>query len=159
MTEAANFKWFWDKLEGYLGKHQLKQTTQRKKIIEIFLSSAQHIDAEELHAQVRKKGHNIGLATIYRTLNLLKDAKLVEQRDFVEGRAVFEAHSPSSHHDHLICQDCDYILEFENNEIEELQKQVAIKHGFELKSHRLDLFGKCLTKNCPRLPKGLSKNK
>ena len=152
MNEATNYKWFWDKLESYLGKNQLKQTTQRKNIIEIFLNSKQHIDAEELHVAVRKMGHPIGLATIYRTLNLLKDAKLVEQRDFVEGRAVFETLSPSNHHDHLICQDCDYILEFENDEIEDLQKQVALKYGFELKAHRLDLFGKCTKKDCSRRP-------
>jgi Fur family ferric uptake transcriptional regulator len=149
MENENKFAWFWEKLDAYLTKHQLKQTTQRRQIVEIFLNSQSHIDAEALHAKVRKHGLNIGLATIYRTLNLLRDAKLVEQRDFAEGRAVFEPLSPLEHHDHLICQDCGQIQEFENHEIEELQRQVAKRLGFELKSHRLDLFGRCLKSNCP----------
>ncbi len=150
MRKSVDLEWFWGKLESYLGKNQLKQTAQRRKIIEIFLDCKNHIDAEQLHLEVRNRGFNIGLATIYRTLNLLKEANLVEQRDFVEGRAVFESITPSSHHDHLICRDCDHIIEFENGEIEDLQKQVALNLGFALQGHRLDLYGKCLTKNCPR---------
>src|SRR6187402_3148867 len=77
---TKEFSWFWDSLDQYLAKHQLKQTKQRKLIVEHFLGLNTHLAAEDLHEAVRGGGHNIGLATIYRTLNLLADAGLAEQK-------------------------------------------------------------------------------
>lgn len=143
MPNNRDLQWFWDSLDAYLARNQLKQTKQRKVIVHHFLNLNNHVDAEELYESVRQEGHNIGLATIYRTLNLLKDAGLVEQSSFADGRAVFELLQPGRHHDHLVCIDCGKIVEFENNSIEELQKKVALEKGFILTSHRLDLFGRC----------------
>ncbi len=147
MTESSQtpgFVWFWEALDLYLERHKLKQTQQRKIIVEYFLRINAHVDAEELHRRVRDEGQDIGLATIYRTLNLLTDAGLVEERSFQDGRSVFEVASPNSHHDHLVCTDCGIIIEFENDDIERLQKSIAEQYGMELKTHRLDLFGVCL---------------
>lgn len=135
--------WFWDGLNAYLSRKQLKQTKQRRVVVSHFLQLDAHVDAEDLYESVRSQGHNIGLATIYRTLNLLKDAGLVEQQSFADGRAVYEVLKPGNHHDHLVCTDCGVIVEFENDEIEDLQNQVALKHGFVLTSHRLELYGRC----------------
>lgn len=143
---GRELQWFWDGLDAYLARNQLKQTKQRKVIVDHFLRLNRHIEAEDLYASVRKKGHNIGLATVYRTLNLLKDAGLVEQSSFSDGRAVFELSKPGSHHDHLVCVECGRIVEFENKEIEDLQLQVAKKYGFKLSSHKLELYGHCLDK-------------
>ncbi len=139
----SHLKWFWTGLDEYLAKHNLKQTKQRKLIVEFFLSMKNHVDAEELYELARKKGTNIGLATIYRTLNLLKDAGLVDQSSFVNGRAVYEILEPGTHHDHLVCTKCGKVIEFSNDKIEELQIEVARTHGFRLSSHRLDLYGTC----------------
>lgn len=145
------FRWFWEALDSYLAEKNLKQTQQRRKLIELFLKMNTHVSAEELHEAARKAGHNIGLATIYRTLNLLAEADLVEQKSFVDGRHVYEVNMPGEHHDHLICLDCGAVIEFENEEIETLQEKIAQSRGFELKVHRLDLFGRCLKKdNCER---------
>lgn len=141
-------RWFWDALDAYLARKNLKQTRQREIIVECFLSIGNHLSAEDLHDSVRRAGHNIGLATIYRTLNLLADAGLVEQKQFSEGRTVFEVVTPGGHHDHIICLDCGAVVEFENEQIEELQAQVAAQHGFKLTSHRLDLFGHCIKQSC-----------
>ena len=141
----SHLEWFWDGLDSYLSKNQLKQTKQRKVIVSHFLEMKPHVDAENLYESVRKKGYNIGLATIYRTLNLLKDAGLVEQNSFTDGRTFFEVSDPGNHHDHLVCTTCGKIVEFENKEIEDLQEMVAKEKGFILTSHRLDLYGKCLS--------------
>ena len=145
-SDPSKLQWFWDGLDSYLSRNQLKQTKQRKVIVGQFLDMKPHVDAEELYESVRKKGYNIGLATIYRTLNLLKDAGLVEQNSFTDGRTFYEIMDPGNHHDHLVCIDCGKIVEFENSEIEKLQEKVAKEKGFVLTSHRLDLYGKCL--NC-----------
>lgn len=150
-SSRDTFRWFWEALDTYLSDKNLKQTQQRRKLIELFLKMNTHISAEELHAAARKAGHNIGLATIYRTLNLLAEADLVEQKSFIDGRHVYEVNMPGEHHDHLICLDCGAVIEFENEEIEKLQERIASSRGFELKAHRLDLFGRCLKKDtCER---------
>ena len=143
-------QWFVDQLNSYLGQHDLKQTKQRQIVVECFLRLNTHVDAEELHRVLNAEGHSIGLATIYRTLNLLKEAELVEQKSFADGRSIFEINQPDSHHDHLICDQCGAVFEFENSEIEVLQKSIAKTHHFELRDHRLDLFGKCLIEKCTR---------
>lgn len=141
--------WFWEALDLYLAKRQLKQTRQRRLIVDCFLRIDSHPDAEELHRKINKEGHKIGLATVYRTLNLLTEAGLVEQKSFQDGRSVYEVQEPDTHHDHLICGDCGKVVEFENAEIEALQEKIAADFGFRLKSHRLDLVGQCIKPNCP----------
>ncbi len=143
-SENIGYAWFFERLDAYLDRMGLKQTQPRRTIIQIFLKLDAHVDAEELHQSVRNEGFEIGLATIYRTLNLLTDAGLVEQKSFQDGRSVFEIADPDKHHDHLICTKCRRMIEFENHKIEVLQEEIAEKYGMELKTHRLDLFGHCL---------------
>lgn len=142
-TSPKNYEWFWKGLDRYLEKNQLKQTKQRKIIVSYFLGMKNHVDAEELYEVVRKEGHNIGLATIYRTLGLLKDAKLIKQNSFADGRFVYEILEPGQHHDHLVCIKCGEVVEFINDRIEILQEEIAIQKGYKLVNHRLDLFGYC----------------
>lgn len=150
--KSDQYRWFWDALDTYLAKKNLKQTRQRRAIIELFINENRHLSAEELHEAARHNGQNVGLATIYRTLNLLADAGLAEQKSFGEGHQVYEVHMPGAHHDHLICIDCGAVIEFENDEIEALQEKVARLHDFTLATHRLDLFGHCTKTNCDRRP-------
>ncbi len=147
-----DYRWFWTALDAYLTRKNLKQTRQRKQIVELFINTKRHLSAEELHEAARRDGHNIGLATIYRTLNLLADAGLAEQKSFGEGRFVYEVATPGEHHDHIICLDCGAVIEFENDEIESLQNKVAAAHDMKLKAHRLDLFGHCQRERCDRRP-------
>ncbi len=145
----GNLTWFWDKLNLHLEKSQLKQTQQRKDIVEYFLQHGKHVDAEQLYVKMRQDGFHIGLATIYRTLNLLTEAGLLEQKSFTDGKSQFEIQDPDNHHDHLMCLDCGRVLEFENVEIEDLKIKLARDQGFKLERHTLDLFGRCHKKpNC-----------
>lgn len=146
---ATNLEELLERLDHYLLSQGLKQTNQRKIIAEAMLAaSGKHFDAESLHSALKDAGHDIGLATVYRTLNLFKDAGLINHRVFADSSGFFEIDQPESHHDHLFCKDCGRVIEFENSEIEALQKAIAQQYGFELLDHRLDLWGKCLKPKC-----------
>ncbi len=140
---------FWQRLEKYLEERTLKQTTQRKVIGECMLKmNRKHFDAEQLHQALRDDDHDIGLATVYRTLNLFKDAGIIHHQVFSGGNGFFEVDEINTHHDHLFCSECSRVIEFESDEIERLQAAIAKKYGFELIDHRLDLWGRCLTPDC-----------
>ena len=145
LEEDKKIHWFWSKLSLYLAQNQLKQTKQRRIIVGQFLKLNKHADAESVHASLKQAGHNIGLATIYRTLGTLKEAGLVTQHAFANGRSVFELVGPGEHHDHMVCTKCGKIEEFENCQIETLQEGIASQRGFRLEFHRLELYGTCLS--------------
>lgn len=150
-NDEKDYEWVWKALDAYLLANKLKQTKQRKVILEVFMAHPKkHLDAESIHGYLLRADHNIGLATVYRALSLLTEAEILDQNIFSDGRAVFELKTPESHHDHLVCTDCGHIVEFENDEIERLQKEVAESLQFKLMSHKLELFGACLRANCPR---------
>lgn len=128
-------------LKDHLAKHQLKLTRQREYILHDFLQN-EHITAEQMYRLLAKKDPHIGLATIYRTLNLFCEAGLAQARHF-GSQTQYDNVAHKGHHDHLICTGCGKIVEFENQEIERLQEQVASKHGFTIKTHKLELYGHC----------------
>jgi Fur family ferric uptake transcriptional regulator len=132
-----------EKLHDYLVKNKLKSTSQRDAIIDALLAvSGKHVTIEELLNAVRKKNPNVGYATVYRTLMLLVDAEIVSQRHFGEGQSLFEL-ADEHHHDHIICTQCNRIIEFENENIERLQEKVAEQFKFTLSGHRMELYGIC----------------
>ena len=128
-------------LKDHLGKHQLKLTRQRERILALFLKT-EHVTAEHMYRSLSKRDPHIGLATIYRTLNLFCDAGLAQARHF-GAQTQYDNVSHKRHHDHLICTTCGKIVEFENCEIERLQEEVAAKHGFVIQTHKLELYGLC----------------
>ena len=99
-------------LKEHLGKHQLKLTRQRELILNAFLRQ-EHITAEAMYHQLAKADPHLGLATIYRTLNLFCDAGLAQARHF-GSQTKYDNVSHKGHHDHLICTGCERIVEFEN---------------------------------------------
>ena len=128
-------------LKEHLAKHQLNLTRQREYILQAFLQN-EHITAEQMYRQLAKKDPHIGLATIYRTLNLFCEAGLAQARHF-GSQTQYDNATHKGHHDHLICTGCGKIMEFENQEIERLQEHVATRHGFTIKTHKLELYGLC----------------
>ena len=130
-------------LAEYLAVKGLKSTSQRGRILDIFVKAGQHLSAEELYAQVKKAHPGIGFATVYRTLKLLAEAGLAQERRFEDGFTRYENTTPDTHHDHLICTKCGTIIEFENERIEALQQDVARRNRFLVKSHKLELYGLC----------------
>jgi Fur family ferric uptake transcriptional regulator len=130
-----------ERVKRYLGERGLRSTRQRDLIIEAFFRSGRHVNAEELHREVRKRDPHIGVATVYRTLRLLTESGVAAARYFGDGQACYEV--LDHHHDHLICIGCGAIIEFENEAIEELQLEVARRHRFEITHHKLELYGHC----------------
>lgn len=127
----------------FIEEKGLKSTTQRDEIVNAFFNLKEHISIEELHHKVQKKNPKIGYTTVYRTLKLLTESGLAHERQFGDGQARYEPVTTEEHHDHLICLKCGTILEFENKKIEKLQEDVAKQHGFEVKNHKLELYGYC----------------
>ncbi|MFP6626195.1 MAG: transcriptional repressor [Deltaproteobacteria bacterium] len=130
-----------ERFHAYIDEQGLKSTKQRDDIAVWFFSTKGHISVDDIHAKVKRINSHIGLSTVYRTMRLLCDAGLVHERHFGDGEALYE--NVVSHHDHCICTSCGKIIEFENPRIEELQDAVASRFGFELHSHKMELYGLC----------------
>jgi Fur family ferric uptake transcriptional regulator len=130
-------------LGAYIAERGLKHSRQRDHIAETFLSMGGHVSVEELVAKVRRVDPRISVATVYRTMKLLAECGLAVPRQFGGSQTRYEAAAGRAHHDHLICTSCGEIVEFSNEKIEVLQELVARRHGFEVRSHKLELYGRC----------------
>ena len=128
-------------LSRYLERHGLKHTKQREAILAVFLDASAHITSEEIFEKVRKGHPDIGFTTVYRTMKLLCEAGLADERHFDDGITRYEI--PHEHHDHLICTRCGKIIEFECRMIESAQDEIAERYGFDLLRHRHELYGHC----------------
>jgi len=140
--------------EERLRSRGITPTRQRTAIMEALLGREGHVSAEQLHAALRRRHARIGLATVYRTLLLLRDKGVVAERDFGGGSRRYERER-DRHHDHLVCLSCSRVIEFEVSEIERLQARAALRHGFHPVSHRLEIYGTCAA--CRAAGKGARK--
>lgn len=140
------------RLREHMQANRLKSTEQRQAIFETFVEAGGHLSLDELLARVQARRPGVGYATVYRTMKMFTDAGVAEERRFGDGQTRFEvAELEDEHHDHLICETCGHIFEFEDEEIERRQAAVARSFGLEIRRHRLDLWGRCLEpKTCPR---------
>ena len=117
----------------------LKMTEQRRVIARVLSDSADHPDVEAVHRRAAAIDPKISIATVYRTVRLFQEASILERHDFGDGRARYEE-MPTEHHDHLIDLQSGRVIEFKNEEIEKLQREVAARLGYKLVDHRLELF-------------------
>ena len=127
----------------FIQEQGLKTTRQRNTIVSVFFRLRGHISVEELLVEVKRVNPRIGYATVYRTLHLLVESGLVEERRFGDGLARYEGHSDVEHHDHMICLECGQISEFYNPRLEALQEQLAKENNFKIYRHSLELYGIC----------------
>ncbi len=138
-----DFEPFRQTLQAYMDTKGLRSTDQRRLIVETFFRAPNHVSIEELLAQVRALDPKVGYATVYRTLKLMAESGIAYEREFGDGLTRYELADSAAHHDHLICDQCGRITEFEEPEIEALQDKVAVKYGFQLRSHKHELYGIC----------------
>ena len=125
-----------------LRKAGLKVTLPRVKILQILESDGtHHYSAEEVYKTLLEQGEDVGLATVYRVLTQFESAGLVTRHNFDGGHSVFEI-DRGEHHDHMVCLETGKVIEFHNDEIEELQKRIAEEHGYDLTDHNLVLYVK-----------------
>ena len=118
----------------------VRLTDQRKLIAKIMSESTDHPDVDELHKRINKFDAKISIATVYRTVKLFEESGIVAKHEFKGNKARYEQ-TRQEHHDHLIDINTGEIIEFVNEDIEELQKKVAEKLGYKLVDHRLELYG------------------
>lgn len=132
-----------ERFRAYLREKTLPITSQRLAIADLLLNAPGHLSAEDVAAQVEGKGHRVGLATVYRTIDLLVESGLVVERDFGEGFRRFEPARDIPQHEHLLCSVCGIVEEFRDERIEEITRTIATVRGFARERHRLTIHGIC----------------
>lgn len=131
-----------------LRKAGLKVTLPRIKILELLENSSDHhLSAEDIYKTLLEQGEDVGLATVYRVLTQFEAAGIIERHHFENNHSVFEI-MQQDHHDHMVCQSCNKVVEFTNPVIESEQHKVAENLGFTLTGHSLNLYGYCSNPEC-----------
>src|SRR5881398_2187302 len=132
------------KFIDFLGQRNLRLTSQRQAIIDSVFSTDEHFTAEQLLAWTRRRDKSVSRATVYRTLPLLTESGLVREMDFGKDYKFYDPnYAEHPHHNHIICQDCDKIVEFESEKIEQLENEITHRLGFAVKAHRLQITASC----------------
>lgn len=118
----------------------LRMTEQRRVVARVLEGSDDHPDVEELYSRALASDPKISIATVYRTVKLFEEAGILERHEFGDGRSRYED-AERDHHDHLIDLSSGEVIEFVDDEIELLQERIAARLGYELRGHRLELYG------------------
>src|SRR5947208_2580539 len=128
----------------FLAHKNLRVTSQRQAIIDTVFSTDKHFTAEQLLEWSRARDRSVSRATVYRTLPLLTESGLVREMDFGKDYKFYDPnYAEHPNHSHIICQDCERIVEFESDKIERLENEISHRLGFEVKSQRLQITGRC----------------
>ena len=127
------------RIERLCVERGVKMTEQRRVIARVLAAADDHPDVEELYRRCAAVDDRISISTVYRTVKLFEDAGIIERHDFRNGRARYEQ-IPDSHHDHLINLRNGEVIEFQSEDIERLQAEVARRLGYRLIDHRLELY-------------------
>jgi len=135
-----------DRIERRCIEKGMRMTEQRRVIARVLSDSQDHPDVEEVHRRSTDIDSRISIATVYRTVRLFEEAGILERLDFRDGRARYEE-MPDRHHDHLINITSGEVVEFRDEAIEALQKQLAANMGYELLDHRMELYVRPLKSN------------
>lgn len=141
-TLMREFEYLREKLkeQGY------KLTPQRRSILEIILETeGRHLSAEEIYELVKNKCPDIGLATVYRTMQMFEEVGLVYKHNFDDGRSRYELnhHNEYHQHHHLICVGCNKVIEVEEDLLEQLESGIESKYNFKINNHNVKFFGYC----------------
>jgi Fur family ferric uptake transcriptional regulator len=126
-----------------LRKAGLKVTLPRLKILQLLENSTHHhMRVEDVYQALLESGDDVGLATVYRVLTQFEAAGLVKRHYFEGGSSIFELNQ-GEHHDHLVCVKCGQVIEFVDETIEERQREIALRAGFKMTDHSLNIYGLC----------------
>ncbi|MBI3849500.1 MAG: transcriptional repressor [Verrucomicrobia bacterium] len=128
----------------FLANKNLRITSQRQAIVNTVFDTDEHFTAEQLLEWSRRLDKSVSRATVYRTLPLLTESGLVREMDFGKDHKFYDPnYAEHPNHNHLICQDCEKIVEFESEKISRIENEITHKLGFSLKSQRLQITGTC----------------
>ena len=141
MSDRPNAK---TKFLEFLEKKHLRITSQRQVIVDTVFGTEEHFTAEQLLEWSRQRDKTLSRATVYRTLPLLTESGLVREMDFGKDYKFYDPNYASHpNHSHIICEDCEKIVEFESDKIEKIENEISHRLGFSVTSQRLQLTGSC----------------
>ena len=133
-----------EKFLQFLDQKNLRITSQRRAIVDTVFGTDQHFTAEQLLEWAREKDSSVSRATVYRTLPLLTESGLVHEMDFGKDYKIYDPnYADHPNHNHIICDDCDKIIEFESDRLEALESEISSKLGFEVNSQQLRINASC----------------
>ena len=133
-----------EKFMDFLAHKNLRITSQRQAIVDTVFSTDQHFTADQLLAWSRRRDKSVSRATVYRTLPLLTESGLVREMDFGKDYKFYDPnYAAHPNHNHIICNDCEKIVEFESDKIEKLESEITRRLGFSIKTQRLQITGSC----------------
>jgi Fur family ferric uptake transcriptional regulator len=144
MIENIEYDALLERFKRVLRDNGLKYTKQREVLLQTLYNNSEHFTPDQLYLYIKERhpGLNVGIATVYRSLNLLEESGMVTSISFgAQGKKFELANKP--HHDHMICRQCGVIVEFEDQIIEKRQLAIAKEHGFKLTGHIMQLYGVC----------------
>lgn len=133
-----------ERFRDFLAGKQLRITAQRQAIIDTVFSTRQHFTADQLLDWSRRRDRSVSRATVYRTLPLLTESGLVKEMDFGKDHKFYDPnYAERPNHNHIICQECEKIVEFESDKIQQLESEISHRLGFSVQSHRLQISASC----------------
>jgi Fur family ferric uptake transcriptional regulator len=132
-----------ERFRRYLREHRQPVTRQRDVVAQAVFLSDDHPSVEHIRRALKERGEHVGTATVYRTLELLIESGLVRAHDFGEGFRRYEPMPAQAHHEHLICERCGRVVEFQNERLERMLPVIADEHGFQHQRHRVEIYGVC----------------
>jgi Fur family ferric uptake transcriptional regulator len=128
---------------NYLKGRKHRQTPERFMVLEEIYRSDGHFDADEIYFQMKDNATRVSRATVYNTLDLLVECGLVQKQQFGKNQSLYERSYSYQQHDHIICQECETVLEFCDPRIQEIKTLMEKIHDFNIKEHSLHFFGTC----------------
>ncbi len=132
------------KLTAALRRYGYKLTPQRRAVIRVIAATHDHLTPATIYDQVHEKHPNIGLVTIYRTLEILDKLGLICEVHAGGNCRSYLVRRPAEHHHHLLCSNCGLVVDFADCGLGELERKLSRKTGFEVESHLLEFLGRCL---------------
>jgi Fur family ferric uptake transcriptional regulator len=132
-----------ERFRRFLRDHRQPVTRQRDLVAQVVFLSEGHPSVEGIRRTLKERGEPVGLATVYRTLEVLVQSGLVRAHDFGEGFKRYEPMPAQAHHEHLICERCGRVEEFQNERLERMLPIIADEHGFQHERHRVEIYGVC----------------
>ena len=132
-----------ERFRRHLREHRQPITRQRDLVAQVVLLSQDHPSVEDIRRALKERGAHVGTATVYRTLEVLVESGLVRENDFGEGFKRYEPMPAQAHHEHLICERCGRVVEFQNERLERMLPIIADEHGFQHARHRVEIYGVC----------------
>ncbi|MDH3496987.1 MAG: transcriptional repressor [Gemmatimonadota bacterium] len=148
LPPRANGELLLEAFRRYLRDHSLPVTHQREVVAAAVFFADRHISVGELERTLAAQGDHVGTATVYRTLELLTRAGLIQEHDFGEGFKRYEPLAARGYHEHLICLRCGRVVEFASERFERMSQLIAEEHGFRHHHHRWEIYGQC--RDCQR---------